>query len=156
MPYGVVTSLPPARWSCLIGDGPQSGWSGCSGCPGTVGDEDRSDTSVWAITCLFTRAGYRRRGVSHAIAKAAVTFAHERGAAAVEANPTVSGASLPEELHVGSVDTFRVAGMAEVHRSGGLSCGSTSTDSSVTSDRSRFAAVLLAAALSGGGLVTGP
>lgn len=34
-------------------------------------NEDRSDTSVWAITCLFTRAGYRRRGVSHAMAQAA-------------------------------------------------------------------------------------
>jgi GNAT superfamily N-acetyltransferase len=79
-------------------------------------NEDRCDTSVWAITCLFTRAGYRRRGVSHAIAKAAVTFAQERGAAAVEAYPTVSGGSLPEELHLGSLDTFRDAGMAEVHR----------------------------------------
>ena len=79
-------------------------------------DEDRDDAGVWAITCLFTRAGYRRREVSHAMAKAAVTFAQERGAAAVEAYPMVSGATLAEELHVGSLATFRDAGMAEVHR----------------------------------------
>ena len=79
-------------------------------------DEERDDTSVWAVTCLFTRVGYRRREVSHAMAKAAVTFAHERGAAALEAYPVVSGVSLLEELHVGSLAAFRDAGMAEVHR----------------------------------------
>ena len=31
-------------------------------------DEDKADSSVWAITCLFTRAGHRRRGVSRALA----------------------------------------------------------------------------------------
>lgn len=79
-------------------------------------DEDRSDPSVWAITCLFTRAGYRRRGVSQAMTMAAVAFAQHRGAAALEAYPTVSGASLPEDLHVGTLATFRAAGMAEVLR----------------------------------------
>ena len=37
--------------------------------------EDKSDDSVWAVTCVFTRAGYRRRGVSYALARAAVDFA---------------------------------------------------------------------------------
>jgi hypothetical protein len=27
-------------------------------------DEDKADDSVWAVTCLFTRAGHRGRGVS--------------------------------------------------------------------------------------------
>jgi GNAT superfamily N-acetyltransferase len=79
-------------------------------------DENRDDTRVWAITCLFTRSGYRRRKVSPAMAKAAVAFAQEHGAAALEAYPLLSGASLPEELHVGSFATFRDAGMTEVHR----------------------------------------
>jgi GNAT superfamily N-acetyltransferase len=35
-------------------------------------DEDKTDDSVWAVTCLFTRAGFRRRGVSRALARAAV------------------------------------------------------------------------------------
>ena len=38
-------------------------------------DEDRDDPTVWAVTCLFTRSGYRKRGVSKALARAAVDFA---------------------------------------------------------------------------------
>ena len=41
--------------------------------------EDKSDESVWAVTCVFTRAGYRRREISRALVRAAVEF---RGAAA--------------------------------------------------------------------------
>jgi GNAT superfamily N-acetyltransferase len=36
--------------------------------------EDKADDSVWAVTCLFTRAGFRKRGVSRALARAAVDF----------------------------------------------------------------------------------
>ena len=50
-------------------------------------DEDKADDSVWAVTCLFTRAGFRKRGVSRALARAAVDFARERGARAIEAYP---------------------------------------------------------------------
>ena len=50
-------------------------------------DEDKADESVWAVTCLFTRAGYRKRGVSRALAAAAVDFARERGARALEGYP---------------------------------------------------------------------
>lgn len=77
-------------------------------------DEDRADDSVWAITCLFVRAGHRRRGLSRELAAAAVRFAVERGARAVEAYPITTTAVLPEELHVGTVPTFAAAGLAEV------------------------------------------
>ena len=40
-------------------------------------DEDRTDPSVWAVTCVFTRAGFRRRGVSRAMV--AATVDHARG-----------------------------------------------------------------------------
>ena len=33
--------------------------------------EDKADASVWAVTCFVTRAGFRRRGVSRALARAA-------------------------------------------------------------------------------------
>jgi GNAT superfamily N-acetyltransferase len=46
--------------------------------------EDKGDDTVWAVTCFFTRAGFRKRGVSGALARAAVAFAGERGARAVE------------------------------------------------------------------------
>lgn len=77
-------------------------------------DEDRSDPSVWAITCLFVRAGHRKRGISRALAAAAVRFAAERGARAVEAYPIITTAVIDEELHVGTVPTFAAAGMTQV------------------------------------------
>src|SRR6187431_292274 len=37
--------------------------------------EDRLDDSIWAVTCFVTRAGFRRRGISYALARAAIPFA---------------------------------------------------------------------------------
>ena len=31
--------------------------------------EDKADDSVWAVTCLITRAGFRKRGVTYALAR---------------------------------------------------------------------------------------
>ena len=78
-------------------------------------DEDRSDESVWAVTCLFTRAGFRRRGVSRTLALHAVDFARERGARALEAYPITTTKVIDEELHVGTVDMFTRAGLTQVH-----------------------------------------
>jgi GNAT superfamily N-acetyltransferase len=79
-------------------------------------DEDKADASVWAVTCLFTRAGYRKRGVSYALARAAADFARERGARAVESYPMTTKNALLEELHVGTEGAFAAAGFAEVGR----------------------------------------
>lgn len=79
-------------------------------------DEDRSDASVWALTCLFVRAGHRRQGVSGELARAAVEHARARGARALEAYPMVTTAAIEEELHVGTVTTFADAGLREVGR----------------------------------------
>ncbi len=79
-------------------------------------EEDRADATVWAVTCLFTRAGFRRRGVSRALARAAVDHARERGARAVEGYPMTTTQALSEELHVGTMDTFAAAGLHEVSR----------------------------------------
>ena len=43
--------------------------------------EDKADASVWAVTCFFVRAGFRRQGVSYALARAAVGFARGAGGA---------------------------------------------------------------------------
>jgi GNAT superfamily N-acetyltransferase len=79
-------------------------------------DEDKADDSVWAVTCLFTRAGFRKRGVSRALARAAVDFAREHGARALEAYPMTTKDGLLEELHVGTEATFAAAGFAELGR----------------------------------------
>jgi GNAT superfamily N-acetyltransferase len=78
--------------------------------------EDKTDDSVWAVSCLFTRAGFRRRGVSRALARAAVDFARERGARAIEGYPLTTKNVISEELHVGTEGVFADAGFTEVSR----------------------------------------
>lgn len=79
-------------------------------------DEDRNDVTVWAVTCLFVRAGHRRRGMSRVLAAAAVDFAREHGARALEAYPIESDGAISEELHVGTPGVFAGAGLTEVSR----------------------------------------
>ena len=81
--------------------------------------EDKTDDSVWAVTCFVTRTGFRRRGISRALAHATVDFARKRGARALEGYPmiTQSGQEITwGELHVGSRSIFAAAGFAEVSR----------------------------------------
>ena len=84
-------------------------------------DEDKTDDSVWAVTCVFTRVGFRRQGISHALARAAVDFARQRGARALEGYPmlTQPGQEITwDEMHVGSQSMFAAAGFTEVNRPG--------------------------------------
>jgi GNAT superfamily N-acetyltransferase len=79
-------------------------------------DEDKADDTVWAVTCLFTRAGFRRRAISHALARAAVDHARAHGARAIEAYPMTTKNAILEELHVGTEGAFAAAGFVEVSR----------------------------------------
>jgi hypothetical protein len=79
-------------------------------------DEDKADESVWAVTCLLTRAGFRKRGVSRALARGAVDFARGCGARAIEGYPMTTKNVIAEELHVGTEGTFAAAGFIEVSR----------------------------------------
>ncbi|GAB3831708.1 GNAT family N-acetyltransferase [Kribbella italica] len=75
--------------------------------------EDKTDPTVWAVTCFVTRAGYRRRGIGRALARATVGFARDRGARAVEGYPDlVDGGS------VGTLAMFIAAEYAVVSRPG--------------------------------------
>jgi GNAT superfamily N-acetyltransferase len=81
--------------------------------------EDKTDTSIWAVTCILTRAGFRRRGIGYALVGAAVEFARQRGAAALEGYPmlTESGQDITcDEILVGTRSMFAAAGFTEVHR----------------------------------------
>lgn len=81
--------------------------------------EDKSDISVWAVTCFVVRVGYRRRGVSRALAAAAVDHARSCGARALEAYPlVVAPGATPQwgELYVGAPGIFEAAGLREVSR----------------------------------------
>ena len=78
--------------------------------------EDKDDEGVWALTCFVTRAGFRKRGITHALAREAVDFARERGVRALEGYPITSKDVILSELHVGTVGAFEAAGFTEVGR----------------------------------------
>lgn len=80
-------------------------------------DEDKADSGVWAVICFATRAGFRRRGVSRALARASVDHARERGARALEAYPMITEPGQDVtwgETHVGTRSIFAAAGFEEV------------------------------------------
>jgi GNAT superfamily N-acetyltransferase len=79
--------------------------------------EDKSDGSVWAITCVFVRAGFRGRGISYELVRCAVAFARGHGARAVEGYPIISqpGQQITwDEIHVGTPGMFAASGLTEV------------------------------------------
>jgi GNAT superfamily N-acetyltransferase len=78
--------------------------------------EDKTDDSVWAVSWLLTRAGFRKRGVSRALVRAAVNFAGEDGTRAIEGYPMTTKNVILEELHVGTEGVFADAGFSEVSR----------------------------------------
>jgi GNAT superfamily N-acetyltransferase len=106
----------PVGW-CAVE--PRSAYTGLvrnSRVPWEGREEDKADPTVWAVTCLFARAGFRKRGVSRALARAAVDFARARGARAIEAYPMTTTSAISEELHVGTESVFAEAGLIEVSR----------------------------------------
>ncbi len=81
--------------------------------------EDKTDASVWAVTCFFVRTGFRHRGISYALARAAADFARERGARAVEGYPMITrpGREITwDEMLVGNRSIFAAAGFTEVNK----------------------------------------
>jgi GNAT superfamily N-acetyltransferase len=87
--------------------------------PWTGRDEDKTDGSVWVVSCFVTRKGFRRRGITYALARATVGFARERGARALEAYPMITQPGVEitwGELHVGSRDVFAEAGFTLVNK----------------------------------------
>ncbi|MBA2388947.1 MAG: GNAT family N-acetyltransferase [Geodermatophilaceae bacterium] len=82
-------------------------------------DEDKGDDGVWAVTCFVVRKGYRGRGLTYPLARAAIDFARERGAVALEgyAMITEPGKEITwGELHVGALSVYEEAGMNAVSR----------------------------------------
>jgi GNAT superfamily N-acetyltransferase len=74
---------------------------------------------VWPVTCLVVRAGFRRRGLTYALADAAVRHARERGARALEAYPMITEPGKEVtwgELNVGARQVFEEVGFAQVSR----------------------------------------
>jgi GNAT superfamily N-acetyltransferase len=77
-------------------------------------EEDKADDSVWAVTCVFVRPGFRRRGIAYELARAAVEHARRSGARALEAYPILTEKVTTDEIHVGAPSVFAAAGLSEV------------------------------------------
>lgn len=75
---------------------------------------------TWSVTCLFVHRDARRRGLAGTLVEAAVDFARERGATAVEGHPvdTEGARRSPSDLYHGTLDMFRAAGFDLVERRG--------------------------------------
>jgi GNAT superfamily N-acetyltransferase len=110
-PVGWVAVEPRTEYPRLLGPRNRTVWSGRR--------EDRADDSVWAVTCFVTRKGYRRRGITYALAAATAGYARKKGARAIEGYPMIiqPGKEVTwGELYVGSRQVFAEAGFTEVSR----------------------------------------
>ena len=79
--------------------------------------EDKADDNVWAVTCFVVRKGYRKRGITYALAAAAVGYARNQGARALEGYSMITrpGQEITwGELYVGARQVFADAGFKEV------------------------------------------
>lgn len=110
IPVGWVAVEPRTEYPRLLGL--PTVWKGRPG-------EDKQDDSVWSVTCFVVRKGYRKRGLTYALAAAAVEYAKANGARALEgyAMLTQPGREITwGELHVGARQVFAEAGFTEVSR----------------------------------------
>lgn len=74
------------------------------------------DRDAWALWCFRVRAGYRKRGVMHALIDGAVQYARDRGAPAIEGYPVDvgSGRVSPTMGYAGTRRLFETAGFTKV------------------------------------------
>ena len=106
-PVGWVAVEPRASYRRLRGSSVP--WAGRA--------EDPDDPDVWAIVCFAIRPGFRRRGLTVPLAKAAVQYACAHGAKAIEGYPMIPAAGQTVswgEMNVGSLGTFVAAGFREI------------------------------------------
>ncbi len=73
------------------------------------------EVPAWVIPCLTVRRGYRGRGVGVALLRAAVTYAGERGAPAIEGYPRAGDARVHDDFaYIGTEALFRKAGFRRI------------------------------------------
>jgi GNAT superfamily N-acetyltransferase len=82
---------------------------------------NEEDVAAWWVTCFVVDSRHRRSGIGSALLRAAVEFAREQGATAVEGHP-VDVAALKASrvagsaIYTGTVAMFAAAGFVEVAR----------------------------------------
>ena len=73
------------------------------------------DKPVWSISCFYIRKGYRKKGVTTALIRAAIETAKKAGAPALEAYP-LDGDLSPSSTSTGYATTFARLGFKTVAR----------------------------------------
>jgi len=108
----------PVGWARV---GPRRGLPGVTTNTALARVLSGDDTGAWWLTCFVVDAGHRRSGVGMALLEAAVAFARDHGATAVEGHP-VDVAGLKADrvagsaLYTGTLAMFEAAGFVEVAR----------------------------------------
>lgn len=74
------------------------------------------DAPVWSVACLFVDRHYRRKGMTGELLDAAVHYARDHGAPAVEGYPVAPDA--PSYTYMGTPDSYRRAGFEDVTPAG--------------------------------------
>lgn len=106
----------PVGWTRV---GPRSSLVGVGGNRALARILTHEDAGVWWVTCFAVDARHRRSGVGAALLRAAVEFAGENGATAVEGHP-VDAAALKatrvsgSALYTGTVAMFTAAGFTRI------------------------------------------
>ena len=73
------------------------------------------DVPAWVIPCITVRRGYRGKGVALAMIRAALVYAGERGAPALEAYPRAETKRVRDDFaYIGTEAMFRRAGFRRV------------------------------------------
>ena len=74
------------------------------------------DAPVWSVVCLFVDRHYRRQGLTGRLLQAAVDYARDQGAPAVEGYPVAPDA--PSYTYMGTPETYRRTGFVDVTPAG--------------------------------------
>jgi predicted GNAT family acetyltransferase len=80
-------------------------------------EQGRDQRTLYAITCFYVRTGHRKRGLMTDLAKAAIAYAKQKKAVAIDVCPIETDKPLMwGEGFVGIVSVFRDLGFQEVAR----------------------------------------
>jgi GNAT superfamily N-acetyltransferase len=118
-PMGVLARLDgqPIGWCAC---GPRARYTRTAG-PGRTllaSHPPEAEEGAWLAPCLFVRAGFRGRGVSHGLLQAAVALSRRQGARAVEGWPLAESVTSTADAFVGREQVFSDLGFRRVDRLG--------------------------------------
>jgi GNAT superfamily N-acetyltransferase len=119
IPPGLIAYVDdqPVGWTRV---GPRAGFPGVTG-NRALARVLSEEPGAWSVTCFAVEGTYRRAGVGAALLSAAVEYAREHGATAVEGHP-VDVAALTaarvagSAVFTGTLAMFSAAGFTEVAR----------------------------------------